>query len=103
MFDCLPPRTPAGEINTLQGNLNWVASRQAGLRNEVWRGREHDFLPLCSDRGGWGWEEVGVWRLCAASMHRSCLQLYIKFCWPLIALAASLRGRCPACSNPLNR
>jgi glutamate synthase (ferredoxin) len=39
-----------GEINTLQGNLNWVASRQAGLRNEVWRGREHDFLPLCSDR-----------------------------------------------------
>ncbi|EFN57991.1 hypothetical protein CHLNCDRAFT_142154 [Chlorella variabilis] len=24
-----------GEINTLQGNLNWVASRQAGLRNEV--------------------------------------------------------------------
>ena len=29
-----------------------VASRQAGLRNEVWRGREHDFLPLCSARGG---------------------------------------------------
>lgn len=48
---CLPAPPPAGEINTLQGNLNWVASRQAGLRNEVWRGREHDFLPLCSDRG----------------------------------------------------
>jgi glutamate synthase (ferredoxin) len=38
----------AGEINTLQGNLNWVASRQGGLRNAIWRGREHDFLPLCS-------------------------------------------------------
>lgn len=37
-----------GEINTLQGNLNWVASRQSGLRNEIWRGREGDFLPLCS-------------------------------------------------------
>lgn len=37
-----------GEINTLQGNLNWVASRQAGLSNEIWRGREADFLPLCS-------------------------------------------------------
>ncbi|KAL4447262.1 hypothetical protein ABPG77_007295 [Micractinium sp. CCAP 211/92] len=39
-----------GEINTLQGNLNWVASRQAGLRNDIWNGREHDFLPLCSAR-----------------------------------------------------
>lgn len=37
-----------GEINTLQGNLNWVASRQYGLHNEIWRGREADFLPLCS-------------------------------------------------------
>ena len=37
-----------GEINTLQGNLNWVASRQAGLKNEIWKGREGDFLPLCS-------------------------------------------------------
>ena len=46
-----------GEINTLQGNLNWVASRQAGLRNDVWLGREHDFLPLCSDRG----ECVSAW------------------------------------------
>jgi glutamate synthase (ferredoxin) len=40
-----------GEINTLQGNLNWVASRQAGLRADVWRSREADFLPLCSARG----------------------------------------------------
>eukprot|EP00887_Chlorella_sp_A99_P001969 scaffold18.g1969.t1 len=37
-----------GEINTLQGNLNWVASRERGLRNEIWRGREADFIPLCS-------------------------------------------------------
>jgi hypothetical protein len=49
----------AGEINTLQGNLNWVASRQAGLRNDIWQGREGEFLPLCSARGEWagcsGW------------------------------------------------
>jgi len=37
-----------GEINTLQGNLNWVASRQAGLKNDIWQGREPDFLPLCN-------------------------------------------------------
>jgi glutamate synthase (ferredoxin) len=36
-----------GEINTLQGNLNWVASRQASLRAPVWGGREADLLPLC--------------------------------------------------------
>lgn len=37
-----------GEINTLQGNLNWVASRQAGLSNPIWKGREAELLPLCS-------------------------------------------------------
>ena len=36
-----------GEINTLQGNLNWVASRQDSLRAPVWEGRERDLLPLC--------------------------------------------------------
>ena len=36
-----------GEINTLQGNLNWVASRQAELSHPVWAGREKDLLPLC--------------------------------------------------------
>jgi glutamate synthase (ferredoxin) len=38
----------AGEINTLQGNLNWVASREAGLTNPVWVGRERALLPLCN-------------------------------------------------------
>ena len=38
----------AGEINTLQGNLNWVASREHSLSNPVWEGREHEFLPLCN-------------------------------------------------------
>jgi glutamate synthase (ferredoxin) len=37
-----------GEINTLQGNLNWVASRQGGLSADAWRGREAELLPLCS-------------------------------------------------------
>ena len=39
---------PAGEINTFQGNLNWVASREHSLSNPVWKGREEEFLPLCS-------------------------------------------------------
>ncbi len=37
-----------GEINTLQGNINWVASRQAGLKAPVWEGKESALLPLCS-------------------------------------------------------
>ena len=37
-----------GEINTLQGNLNWVASREHSLNHPVWGGREHEFLPLTS-------------------------------------------------------
>jgi glutamate synthase domain-containing protein 1 len=38
----------AGEINTLQGNLNWVASREHSLTNPVWAGREAELLPLCN-------------------------------------------------------
>ena len=39
----------AGEINTLQGNLNWVSSREHSLTHPVWAGREADFLPLTSN------------------------------------------------------
>ena len=46
------PSTPAcgcaGEINTLQGNLNWVASREHSLTAPVWKGREAELLPLCN-------------------------------------------------------
>jgi glutamate synthase (ferredoxin) len=35
-----------GEINTLQGNLNWVASRQGSLSAPVWEGREAELMPL---------------------------------------------------------
>ncbi len=38
----------AGEINTLQGNLNWVASREHSLTAPVWKGREEELLPLCN-------------------------------------------------------
>lgn len=38
----------AGEINTLQGNLNWVASREHSLTHPVWEGREPELLPLCN-------------------------------------------------------
>jgi glutamate synthase domain-containing protein 1 len=37
-----------GEINTLQGNLNWIASRQAELSHPVWAGREAQLMPLCN-------------------------------------------------------
>jgi glutamate synthase (ferredoxin) len=36
-----------GEINTLQGNFNWVASREAELTHPVWNGREPELTPLC--------------------------------------------------------
>lgn len=51
---CLDPRRGraclrgAGEINTLQGNLNWVASREHELRNPIWKGRESELMPLCN-------------------------------------------------------
>ena len=38
----------AGEINTLQGNLNWVSSREHSLTHPVWEGREEEFLPICN-------------------------------------------------------
>lgn len=37
-----------GEINTLQGNLNWVSSREHSLTHPVWNGREDEFLPICN-------------------------------------------------------
>ncbi|CAG9463312.1 unnamed protein product [Pedinophyceae sp. YPF-701] len=37
-----------GEINTLQGNLNWVASRQGDLEHPVLAGHEDVVFPLCS-------------------------------------------------------
>ncbi|KAF8065477.1 hypothetical protein HT031_003078 [Scenedesmus sp. PABB004] len=37
-----------GEINTLQGNLNWIASRQSELSHPVWGGREGQLMPLCN-------------------------------------------------------
>eukprot|EP00210_Caulerpa_lentillifera_P005313 g5076.t1 len=37
-----------GEINTFQGNLNWISSREHTLKHPIWKGREADFRPLCS-------------------------------------------------------
>lgn len=31
----------------MQGNLNWMASRQTELTHPVWGGREGDLMPLC--------------------------------------------------------
>lgn len=35
-----------GEINTIQGNLNWMQSREASLKSPVWRGRENEIRPF---------------------------------------------------------
>ncbi|CAM6094651.1 unnamed protein product [Calypogeia fissa] len=39
-----------GEINTLQGNLNWMRSREATMYSPVWHGREEDIRPVGSAR-----------------------------------------------------
>lgn len=35
-----------GEINTIQGNLNWMQSREASLKSAVWRDREDEIRPF---------------------------------------------------------
>ncbi|KAF7819096.1 ferredoxin-dependent glutamate synthase, chloroplastic [Senna tora] len=35
-----------GEINTIQGNLNWMQSREASLKSPVWRDRENEIRPF---------------------------------------------------------
>mmetsp|Transcript_13331 Transcript_13331/g.42296 ORF Transcript_13331/g.42296 Transcript_13331/m.42296 type:complete len:1633 (+) Transcript_13331:103-5001(+) len=39
-----------GEINTLLGNLNWTAAREASFAHPVWEGREDDFKPLTNSQ-----------------------------------------------------
>ncbi|KAH0465531.1 hypothetical protein IEQ34_005634 [Dendrobium chrysotoxum] len=34
-----------GEINTIQGNLNWMQSRETTIESPVWRGRENEIRP----------------------------------------------------------
>lgn len=34
-----------GEINTIQGNLNWMQSRETSLKSPVWCGRENEIRP----------------------------------------------------------
>ncbi|KAK1428911.1 hypothetical protein QVD17_17751 [Tagetes erecta] len=35
-----------GEINTIQGNLNWMQSRETSVKSPVWRGRENEIRPF---------------------------------------------------------
>eukprot|EP00898_Chlorokybus_atmophyticus_P004776 jgi/Chlat1/529/Chrsp103S01113 len=35
-----------GEINTLQGNLNWMRSREADMSSPIWEGREAELKPI---------------------------------------------------------
>ena len=56
-----------GEINTLQGNINWMASREQDLQAPVWAGREADLLPMCSAAGSDSANLDGVAELLARS------------------------------------
>lgn len=38
-----------GEINTLQGNLNWAVGREATMSHPVWQGREQELRPVTND------------------------------------------------------
>ncbi|CAN8257204.1 unnamed protein product [Cochlearia groenlandica] len=40
-----------GEINTIQGNLNWMQSREASLKSSVWNGRENEIRPFGNPKG----------------------------------------------------
>ena len=40
-----------GEINTLQGNLNIMNSREKLLNHPLWEGHEEDLLPICKGKG----------------------------------------------------
>ncbi|XP_031473847.1 ferredoxin-dependent glutamate synthase, chloroplastic isoform X1 [Nymphaea colorata] len=39
-----------GEINTIQGNLNWMQSRESSIKSPVWRGRENELRPFGDSR-----------------------------------------------------
>ncbi|KAF3794694.1 Ferredoxin-dependent glutamate synthase [Nymphaea thermarum] len=39
-----------GEINTIQGNLNWMQSRESSIKSPVWRGRENELRPFGDPR-----------------------------------------------------
>ena len=32
----------------VQGNINWMASREDELTAPIWHGREHDLKPFCN-------------------------------------------------------
>ncbi|XP_014489740.1 ferredoxin-dependent glutamate synthase, chloroplastic isoform X2 [Vigna radiata var. radiata] len=40
-----------GEINTIQGNLNWMQSREPSLKSPVWRNRENEIRPYGNPKG----------------------------------------------------
>lgn len=33
-------------LNLMQGNLNWMQSRETSLKSPVWRGRENEIRPF---------------------------------------------------------
>ncbi|MEM7584725.1 MAG: glutamate synthase large subunit, partial [Acidobacteriota bacterium] len=40
-----------GEINTIQGNANWLAARERELTSSIWGDQVRELLPILDDRG----------------------------------------------------
>ncbi|TMC22160.1 MAG: glutamate synthase large subunit [Chloroflexi bacterium] len=40
-----------GEINTIQGNRNWMLARESALSSELWGEKIEDFLPVLQEEG----------------------------------------------------
>lgn len=68
-----------GEINTLQGNLNWMMSREPTLTSPVWRGREADIFPVVNLAASDSANLDGVAELLLRSGRRSeeCLMMLV--------------------------
>jgi len=52
-----------GEINTLQGNLNWAVGREATMKHPVWQGREQ-VKPQPNPRHSFCFSTRGTWEGC---------------------------------------
>jgi len=112
-------RARAGEINTLQGNLNWVASREHSLTAPVWKGREAELLlrtgvaaTQARRRGrlqglgglglwAWGLPVTPAWHIIAD--NGSCsfiarLGLPLGMCWQCVSVYVLLSSRRLLCT-----
>jgi glutamate synthase domain-containing protein 2/glutamate synthase domain-containing protein 1/glutamate synthase domain-containing protein 3 len=72
-----------GEINTLQGNRNWMQAREAALFSPEWGSRLHDLLPVIQEGGSDSAQLDNVLELVTLSgrdlLH--CMQMLVPPAW----------------------